>query len=248
MVIIGIDPGLNGGMAIFHVNRNCGDFNYELVFTSAMPTKEENGKTKLDILELKKIIMEHEDDSNISNAKFIIEHVGAMPGQGVTSMFTFGEVYGSLKTFCLMLNDKEPYEVTPLKWKNLVLKDYDFKQKLSKFVPDKGKTKEENNALKKEWLREKARAKKMSKQCSIQYCKDKFPNANLKATERSKVDHDGIADAVCIGMYQVIQTFSELDKTDSCVKPQSKNKSNAIVKTVVGNKISEKELNEIWEW
>lgn len=45
-----------------------------------------------------------------------LEHVGAMPGQGVTSMFSFGENFGFIKG--LLAANELPYElVRPQKWK-----------------------------------------------------------------------------------------------------------------------------------
>lgn len=40
-----------------------------------------------------------------------------------------------------------------------------------------------------------------TKEGSIKYCQDNFPHINLLATKRSKVPHDGMADAICIGIY-----------------------------------------------
>lgn len=49
-------------------------------------------------------------------ARAVLEHVGAMPGQGVTSMFSFGENFGYIKG--LLEANKIPYElVRPQKWK-----------------------------------------------------------------------------------------------------------------------------------
>ena len=49
-------------------------------------------------------------------AKVVVEHVTAMPGQGVTSMFNFGQSFGLIKGVCAAL--KIPiYFVRPVKWK-----------------------------------------------------------------------------------------------------------------------------------
>lgn len=42
---------------------------------------------------------------------------------------------------------------------------------------------------------------KGDKSMSIKYCQQKYPNINLKATERSRKPHDGICDALCIAEY-----------------------------------------------
>ena len=46
----------------------------------------------------------------------IVEQVSAMPGQGVTSMFNFGQTFGSIKGICAALNFPIFY-VRPAKWK-----------------------------------------------------------------------------------------------------------------------------------
>ena len=47
--------------------------------------------------EIKKRITNNSDSNNI---RVVIEHVTAMPGQGVTSMFNFGQSFGILKGIC----------------------------------------------------------------------------------------------------------------------------------------------------
>ena len=46
----------------------------------------------------------------------VIEHVTAMPGQGVTSMFNFGQSFGILKGICSAMQ-LSVYFVRPAKWK-----------------------------------------------------------------------------------------------------------------------------------
>ena len=53
---------------------------------------------------------------NIENTVVVVEQVNAMPGQGVTSMFNFGQTFGVIKGICAAL--KIPiYFVRPSKWK-----------------------------------------------------------------------------------------------------------------------------------
>lgn len=96
MIFIGIDPGKSGAMAIIK-NGNP---------IHMIPFDEEK---YIDTLDLETFI-------NGETAACIVEKVSAMPGQGVTSMFHFGEnfgfIQGILKAFAV------PYElVTPQKWK-----------------------------------------------------------------------------------------------------------------------------------
>ena len=46
----------------------------------------------------------------------VVEHVNAMPGQGVTSMFNFGQSFGVIKGICAALN-LPIYFIRPTKWK-----------------------------------------------------------------------------------------------------------------------------------
>ena len=50
------------------------------------------------------------------NIKVVIEQVSAMPGQGVTSMFNFGQSFGILKGICSAMQ-LPTYFVRPAKWK-----------------------------------------------------------------------------------------------------------------------------------
>ena len=51
-----------------------------------------------------------------SETAVVIEHVTAMPGQGVTSMFNFGQSFGVIKGICSALT-LPIYFVRPVKWK-----------------------------------------------------------------------------------------------------------------------------------
>ena len=52
--------------------------------------------------------------------RVVIEHVSAMPGQGVTSMFNFGQSFGILKGICTAMQ-LPMYFVRPAKWKKNIL-------------------------------------------------------------------------------------------------------------------------------
>ena len=60
------------------------------------------------------------DDSYLNPPTIVIEKVHAMPGQGVTSMFTFGSGYGELKALAKILGWPTAY-VAPQAWKKQVL-------------------------------------------------------------------------------------------------------------------------------
>ena len=85
MIIVGIDPGLSGAIAILEDNKVLGIFD--------MPVMAEGKKNKrqLNSSQLVNIITDNTD--NTKEIAVIVEQVNAMPGQGVTSMFNFGQTF-----------------------------------------------------------------------------------------------------------------------------------------------------------
>ena len=61
-------------------------------------------------------ILERIKNYNKKDIKVVIEQVSAMPGQGVTSMFNFGQSFGVLKGICSAMQ-LPMYFVRPAKWK-----------------------------------------------------------------------------------------------------------------------------------
>ena len=108
MKIIGIDPGLSGAIAILEKNKVLSLFE--------MPVMAEGKKNKrqLNSAQLVKILKD-----NISKEEevcVVVEQVNAMPGQGVTSMFNFGQTFGAIKGVCAALS-LPIFFVRPAKWK-----------------------------------------------------------------------------------------------------------------------------------
>ena len=67
-----------------------------------------------DVSELANILKEHRTaDEEIA---VVVEQVNAMPGQGVTSMFNFGQTFGAIKGVCAAL-ELPIFFVRPSKWK-----------------------------------------------------------------------------------------------------------------------------------
>ena len=107
MRIIGIDPGLSGGIAVLENNKVLDIFD--------MPVMSEGKKNKRQLNSALLVQLIKENIKDIEN-KVIIEQVSAMPGQGVTSMFNFGQSYGILKGICSAMQ-LPMYFVRPAKWK-----------------------------------------------------------------------------------------------------------------------------------
>ena len=108
MRIIGIDPGLSGAIAILDEKKVVSIFD--------MPVMSEGKKNKrqLNSAQLVSIMKEHKN--NNEEMAVVVEQVNAMPGQGVTSMFNFGQSFGAIKGVCAALN-LPIYFVRPSKWK-----------------------------------------------------------------------------------------------------------------------------------
>ena len=110
MLIIGIDPGISGSICFFQ------DGVIEDVVE--MPTMIEGKKNKKQVngSQIFNEISDKIKKIDKTNIKVVIEHVTAMPGQGVTSMFNFGQSFGILKGICSAMQ-LPVYFVRPAKWK-----------------------------------------------------------------------------------------------------------------------------------
>ena len=110
MLIIAIDPGINGAICFFE--------NGEVKDVFEIPTMAEGKKNKRQVNghqmynELSYRIKEY----NIQNINVVVEQVSAMPGQGVTSMFNFGQSFGVIKGICAAMQ-LPIFFVRPVKWK-----------------------------------------------------------------------------------------------------------------------------------
>ena len=110
MLIIGIDPGLSGSICFFENGKII-----DVIETPTMPEGKKN-KKQVNGAQMFNEIYLRTKDLNKENIKVIIEQVSAMPGQGVTSMFNFGQSFGILKGICAAMQ-LPMYFVRPAKWK-----------------------------------------------------------------------------------------------------------------------------------
>ena len=113
MLIIGIDPGITGSICFFQGGK--------IIDVIEMPNMPEGKKNKKQVNGAQ---IYYEISSRIKNIKkedikVIIEQVSAMPGQGVTSMFNFGQSFGILKGICSAMQ-LPMYFVRPTKWKSIL--------------------------------------------------------------------------------------------------------------------------------
>ena len=110
MLIIGIDPGISGSICFFQDGV--------IKDVLEMPTMIDGKKNKKQVngSQIFNEILEKTKNIDKKNIKVVIEHVTAMPGQGVTSMFNFGQSFGILKGICSAMQ-LSVYFVRPAKWK-----------------------------------------------------------------------------------------------------------------------------------
>ena len=108
MIIFGIDPGVSGAISILE--------NKKIIEIFDMPTMIDGKKNKKQVngAQVANIIKNKLDDNK--ETIIVVEHVNAMPGQGVTSMFNFGQSFGVIKGICSALS-LPIYFVRPTKWK-----------------------------------------------------------------------------------------------------------------------------------
>ena len=110
MLIIGIDPGISGSICFFDEGK--------IIDVIEMPTMTEGKKNKRQVngAQVYNEIYERIKKKERDKVRVIIEQVSAMPGQGVTSMFNFGQSFGILKGICAAMQ-LSVYFVRPAKWK-----------------------------------------------------------------------------------------------------------------------------------
>ena len=110
MLILGIDPGISGSLCFFEEGK--------IIDIIEMPNMAAGKKNKRQVngAQIYNEISLRIKNFQKENIKVVIEQVSAMPGQGVTSMFNFGQSFGVLKGICSAMQ-LPMYFVRPAKWK-----------------------------------------------------------------------------------------------------------------------------------
>ena len=110
MLIIGIDPGVSGSICFFEDGK--------IIDVIEMPTMIDGKKNKKQVngAQIYNEISKRISIRDKENIRVVIEQVSAMPGQGVTSMFNFGQSFGILKGICSAMQ-LPLFFVRPAKWK-----------------------------------------------------------------------------------------------------------------------------------
>ena len=107
MKIIGIDPGLSGAIAILENNK--------IKDLCEMPVMSEGKKNKRQLNSAQLVKLLKDNIYEKEEISVVVEQVNAMPGQGVTSMFNFGQTFGAIKGICAALG-LPIFFVRPAKW------------------------------------------------------------------------------------------------------------------------------------
>ena len=109
MLIIGIDPGISGAICFMEDGK--------ITDVIEMPSMAEGKKNKrqLNSAQLVNILSEYKKRKD-DEVSVVVEQVNAMPGQGVTSMFNFGQTFGAIKGVCAAMG-LPIFFVRPSKWK-----------------------------------------------------------------------------------------------------------------------------------
>ena len=108
--MIGIDPGISGSICFFK------DGVIEDVIEMPIMNEGKKNKKQVNGSQIFNEISEKIKSIDKKDLKVIIEQVSAMPGQGVTSMFNFGQSFGILKGLCSAMQ-LPTYFVRPARWK-----------------------------------------------------------------------------------------------------------------------------------
>ena len=145
MFIIGIDPGISGAICFFE-----SDIIKDVIEMPVMADGKKN-KRQINGPQIVNEIQKRIENIPKKNIFVVVEHVSAMPGQGVTSMFNFGQSFGVIKGICSAL--KLPiYFVRPVKWKkyfNLIKTDKEASRskaiQIFHYISSKLSKKKDNN-------------------------------------------------------------------------------------------------------
>jgi crossover junction endodeoxyribonuclease RuvC len=110
MLIIGIDPGISGAICFFEDGQVKEIIDMPVMADGKKNKRQINGPQTYN--EISKRINKFPKKDVI----VVIEQVSAMPGQGVTSMFNFGQSFGVLKGICSAMQ-LSMFFIRPAKWK-----------------------------------------------------------------------------------------------------------------------------------
>ena len=110
MLTIGIDPGITGAISFFEDGELQDVIDMPIMASGSKNKKQINGSQIFNEISFR--IQNYKSE----NINVVVEQVSAMPGQGVTSMFNFGQSFGVVKGVCAAMQ-LPIFFVRPAKWK-----------------------------------------------------------------------------------------------------------------------------------
>ena len=110
MLIIGIDPGISGAICFFE------DGQVKEIIDMPVMAEGKKNKRQVNGPQTYNEISSRINKFSKKDITVVIEQVSAMPGQGVTSMFNFGQSFGVLKGICSAMQ-LSMFFIRPAKWK-----------------------------------------------------------------------------------------------------------------------------------
>lgn len=111
-LFVGIDPGIGGGVAMFCDSKYYGCWSMPVIM-------KKNGRREIDAASLHSLLSRYITEARTQATQRVVgvcEQVSARPGQGVSSMFSFGDSFGVARTVLALLCD-EVHFVSPVVWK-----------------------------------------------------------------------------------------------------------------------------------
>jgi crossover junction endodeoxyribonuclease RuvC len=106
MILVGIDPGFTGAIALLEP----GSWTLKVHDMPVLPGPK--GKTELDLRGLAEILIPSNQGRNVA----AVERVSAMPSQGVSSVFRFGQTFGAIQ-MAVAAHGYETHYPPPSQWK-----------------------------------------------------------------------------------------------------------------------------------
>lgn len=112
VIVIGIDPGISGGIAVIQGTR--------FLEAHEMPVQQKpSGRSEVsevDLVALAQELRARLCDDPAQQIVAAVEQVGAMPGQGVSGMFSLGDSFGCVRMFAALVGTRIE-RVAPVSWK-----------------------------------------------------------------------------------------------------------------------------------
>jgi hypothetical protein len=171
---VGVDPGKSGAIYFSHETN----LNKDKFYLPQLDIYDH-----IDIVHLSKFL-KLSFTPNEDELKCLIEHVWAMPKQGVTSSFNFGYYTAQVEACLESFTEVKCLRVSPQTWQKFIfgpIKTEDTKEEARKYAFEKFKT--------------------LGK--TPEFFQETFGKPLKSGKKSSKVYHDGLIDAFCISQYLV---------------------------------------------